>query len=117
MDSGYFGHFPVHFGLYLAVRRHRSCFSSPAAANGYGFALLFLPYLSSAFVSTDTMPTWLQWIASNQPITPIIESLRSLLTGTEMQNHLWLAVVWCLVLLAGSLFWSNWAFQRKSNRR
>ena len=46
---------------------------SPEGANGYGFVLLFLPYLSSAFVPVGTMPTWLQWFADNQPITPIIE--------------------------------------------
>jgi ABC-2 type transport system permease protein len=37
--------------------------SSPEAANGYGFILMFLPYVSSAFVPVDTMPAWLQWIA------------------------------------------------------
>ena len=40
---------------------------SPEAASGYGFIILFLPYLSSAFVPVETMPTWLQWIAENQP--------------------------------------------------
>ena len=49
---------------------------SPEAASGYGFIILFLPYLSSAFVPVETMPSWLQWIAENQPVTPIIETIR-----------------------------------------
>ena len=53
--------------------------SSPDAASGYGFILLFLPYVSSAFVPVETMPEWLQWIAENQPITPVIETIRGLL--------------------------------------
>jgi ABC-2 type transport system permease protein len=46
--------------------------SSPEAASGYGFFLMFLPYLSSAFVPVDTMPQWLRPIAEHQPLTPII---------------------------------------------
>jgi len=58
--------------------------SSPEAAAGYGFILMFLPYLSSAFVPVDTMPEWLQWVARHQPLTPIIETIRALLMGTEI---------------------------------
>jgi len=90
---------------------------SPSAASGYGFALLFLPYLSSAFVPTNTMPVWLRGIANNQPITPVIESIRGLLTGTPIHNQMWLAIGWCLLLLIGSLLWSMWTFHRKSGRR
>ncbi len=57
--------------------------SSPDAASGYGFILLFLPYLSSAFVPVETMPTWLQWFSANQPITPLIETIRGLLMGGD----------------------------------
>ena len=59
---------------------------SPEAASGYGFIILFLPYLSSAFVPVDTMPTWLQWIAENQPVTPIIETIRGLLFGSSPRD-------------------------------
>lgn len=90
---------------------------SPSAASGYGFILLFLPYLSSAFVSTDTMPTWLQGIAEHQPITPVIETIRDLLTGNSIQNSLWWAIGWCLLLLVLSLVWGIWAFRRKAGRR
>lgn len=90
---------------------------SPAAASGYGFALLFLPYLSSAFVPTDTMPSWLQGVANHQPITPVIETIRGLLTGTPLDNSAWWAVGWCLLILALAFIWSISSFRKKAGRR
>ncbi len=90
---------------------------SPEAANGYGFIILFLPYLSSAFVPVTTMPEWLQWVAEHQPVTPIIEALRSLLMGTPMGDAGWWAIGWCLVILAISFAWGGWLFRRKAGRR
>lgn len=90
---------------------------SPEAASGYGFIILFLPYLSSAFVPIPTMPDWLQWIADNQPITPIIEAIRSLLMGTPMDDSGWWAIGWCLAILAFSFAWGAWLFRRKAGRR
>ena len=69
------------------------------------------------FVPVETMPDWLQWVAENQPITPIIETLRSLLMGTPMGDAAWWAVGWCLVIIAGSVAWGRWLFRRKSGRR
>ncbi|AZN39759.1 ABC transporter permease [Paenibacillus albus] len=90
---------------------------NPSAASGYGFALLFLPYLSSAFVPTDTMPIWLRGVAEHQPITPVIETIRGLLNGTPIHNNGWLAIAWCLGLLAIAFIWCNLVFKRKSGRR
>lgn len=58
------------------------------------FVVLFLPYLSSAFVPTETLPTWLRGFAEHQPLTPLIDALRSLLIGTPMGNSLQLALLW-----------------------
>ncbi|AZS16408.1 ABC transporter permease [Paenibacillus lutimineralis] len=90
---------------------------SPAAASGYGFVLLFLPYLSSAFVPTSTMPVWLQGVANNQPITPVIETIRALLMGNPVHDHIWWALGWCVLILAASLIWSTWLFHRKAGQR
>lgn len=91
--------------------------STPAAASGYGFIILFLPYLSSAFVPTSTMPKWLQGVAENQPITPIIETIRSLLVGGEIGNHIWWAIGWCLLILILAILWSAWTFKKKAGNR
>jgi ABC-2 type transport system permease protein len=52
---------------------------NPEAANGFTFIFMFLPYVSSAFVPPETMPSWLRWFAHNQPITPVTETVRGLL--------------------------------------
>src|SRR5690606_4625529 len=78
---------------------------SPESANGYGFLLLFLPYASSAFVPVETMPSWLRGFSEHQPITPVIETIRGLLTGTESGTAGPLALAWRVgvVLVAGLL--------------
>jgi len=91
--------------------------SSPEAASGYGFFLMFLPYLSSAFVPVESMPEWLQGIAENQPLTPIIETIRGLLLGTEIGNSGWLAVGWCAFLLIVSVVLTKVLFRKKAGRR
>ncbi|KHK95626.1 multidrug ABC transporter permease [Microbacterium mangrovi] len=85
---------------------------SPEAASGYGFIVMFLPYLSSAFVPVDTMPAWLQWVAENQPITPIIETIRGLLMGTPLGTEPWWALGWIAVIVAVSAVWGAWLFRR-----
>lgn len=73
---------------------------SPEAANGYGFLLLFLPYLSSAFAPVATMPAWLQPVAGHQPVTPVVDALRALLSGNAAGFDLVLATMWGLGLTA-----------------
>ena len=91
--------------------------SSPEAASGYGFFLMFLPYLSSAFVPVESMPEWLQGIAENQPLTPIIETIRGLLLGTEIGNSGWLAVGWCAFILVVAVVLTRILFRAKAGRR
>jgi ABC-2 type transport system permease protein len=86
---------------------------SPEAASGYGFILMFLPYLSSAFVPVETMPGWLQWIARNQPVTPIIETLRGLLMGSPTGTEPLWAVGWCLAITIAASAWGAWLFRRR----
>jgi ABC-2 type transport system permease protein len=77
--------------------------SSPEAAGGFSFVVMFLPYVSSAFVRPDTMPAGLQAIASHQPITPITETVRALLMGTAGGDGA-VALAWCAGgIVAGSV--------------
>ncbi|MFD6107448.1 ABC transporter permease [Nocardia salmonicida] len=68
---------------------------NPEAANGFTFLFMFLPYVSSAFVPTESMPVWLHGFAENQPVTPVIETMRGLLMGTPIGDSGLLAVLWC----------------------
>jgi ABC-2 type transport system permease protein len=90
--------------------------NSAEAASGFTFFVLFLPYLSSAFVPTDTMPAALRAIADHQPITPIIETVRGLLIGTPIGSSGWLALAWCGSLLLASYFTASALFRRRSAR-
>lgn len=90
---------------------------SPEGANGYGFILLFLPYLSSAFVTVESMPDWLRPVAEHQPITPIVETIRALLMGTAVDSEPYWAVFWCLLILTLAVTWGAWLFRRRAGRR
>lgn len=76
---------------------------TPEGASAMSFVLLFLPYLSSAFVPVHTLPRWLQGFAEHTPFTPIIESVRALLFGAPTGGHLLPALAWLLGLLAAGV--------------
>jgi len=84
---------------------------TPDAANGFTFVVMFLPYASSAFVPVHTMPSWLHGFANNQPITPVIESMRGLLLSTAVGNGPGLAVAWCAGILLAALAASTLLFR------
>lgn len=88
---------------------------SPEAANGYGFVLLFLPYLSSAFVPIATMPDWLQPIARHQPMGPLVDALRALLVGTG-EAHLLPPLAWSIGITAGAMVLTAVALRRSGDR-
>ena len=87
---------------------------SPEAAGGFSFLIMFLPYPSSAFVPIDTMPTWMHGFADNQPVTPVIETLRGLLLGTPVGASPGRAVAWCLGILVASVAASGVLFRRRT---
>jgi ABC-2 type transport system permease protein len=91
--------------------------SSADAAMSYGFVLLFLPYVSSAFVPVETMPEWLRGFAEHQPLTPIIETIRGLITGRSVGPELWAALAWCAGILVVGIVLSVVLFARRSGRR
>jgi ABC-2 type transport system permease protein len=87
---------------------------SPEAASGFGFAVMFLPYPSSAFVPIDTMPSWLRTFAEHQPITPVTESLRGLLLGTPVGDNPWQALIWSAGILLVAIAASGVLFRRRT---
>lgn len=63
------------------------------------YPLIFLPFISSAFVPTDSMPKVVRAFANNQPVTSIVESIRALLSGQPVGNHIWIALAWCVGIM------------------
>jgi ABC-2 type transport system permease protein len=84
---------------------------SVEAASNAALPLQFLPFIGSAIVPTDSMPAVMRAFAENQPFTPIIETLRGLLMGTEIGDSALLAVAWCAVLALAGYLWA--AFNRE----
>lgn len=80
----------VYFGLRA---------KSTEGAGSFSYLLMLLIFISPSFVPTNSMTPALRGFAENQPFTPIIETMRSLLTTGTAGNKLWLAVGWCAVLL------------------
>lgn len=77
---------------------------SPESAGTFSFFMLFLPYVSSGFLPVETLPSWLHGFAENQPITPMVETLRGLLMGTPIGSSAALALIWFVgIALAGAV--------------
>ena len=77
--------------------------SSPEAANGIGFTLIFpITFISAAFVPVESMPAGLEQVAEANPVTVVVDAMRALWLGAPAGNSIWLAVVWCFVLIARS---------------
>jgi ABC-2 type transport system permease protein len=89
---------------------------TPAGANSLSLSIIALPFVSSAFVPTGSMPAGVGWFAHNQPFTPIIETLRGLLTGTPIDHSALLAVAWCAVIGAGGYLWARGLYNRDPAR-
>jgi ABC-2 type transport system permease protein len=85
---------------------------TPAGANSLSLLIVVLPFISSAFVPTATMPAGAAWFARNQPFTPIIQTLRGLLTGTAIGNDAALAVAWCAGISLLGYLWARRLYNR-----
>lgn len=80
---------------------------TPEAASNAPMPLVFLPFLGSGFVPTDSMPTALRWFAEYQPFTPIMQTVRGLLLGTPIGDNAALALAWCAGIGAASYLWAK----------
>ncbi|KAB2367182.1 ABC transporter permease [Actinomadura montaniterrae] len=85
---------------------------TPEAASNAPMPLVFLPFLGSGFVPTDSMPTALRWFAEYQPFTPIMQTLRGLLLGTHIGNDAAIAVAWCAGIAVVSYLWAKHTFNK-----
>jgi ABC-2 type transport system permease protein len=87
------------------------------AASYASLPVTLLPILSSAFAPTSRMSSGVRAFTEHQPYTPIIETLRSALTGTPIGPHLPAAVIWCAVMALGGYLWAQARFTRPPTPR
>ncbi|MEU8117725.1 ABC transporter permease [Spirillospora sp. NPDC049024] len=85
---------------------------TPEAASNAPMPLVFLPFLGSGFVPTDSMPTVLRWFAEYQPFTPIMETVRGLLLGTPIGDSAAIATAWCAGIGVVSYLWAKRTFNK-----
>ncbi|MGP3961427.1 ABC transporter permease [Nonomuraea sp. 3N208] len=82
-------------------------------ASAFSYPLIFLPFLSSAFVPTDTMPGPLRVFAENQPVTSIVNAIRALFTEQPVGTDIWIALAWCVGILIVAYAFAMNTYRRK----
>jgi len=82
-------------------------------ASAFSYPLIFLPFVSSAFVPTETMPGPVAWFAENQPVTPIVNTIRNLLAGQPVGDDIWIALAWCVGILVVAYTFAMVTYRRK----
>ncbi|MFS0673546.1 ABC transporter permease [Ornithinibacillus sp. 179-J 7C1 HS] len=86
---------------------------SMEGATAYSYPLIFLPFISSAFVPTETMPTIVRVFAENQPVTSIVNSIRALLYQGTVGSDIWIALAWCVGIMIVAYFFASKTFKRQ----
>lgn len=81
-------------------------------ASAFSYPLIFLPFISSAFVPTDTMPPVVRAFAENQPVTAIVDAIRSLLASQPVGADLWVALAWCVGITVVAYFFAMRIYKR-----
>ncbi|MHA7617893.1 ABC transporter permease [Cellulosimicrobium cellulans] len=82
-------------------------------ASAFSYPLIFLPFISSAFVPTDSMPGPVAWFAENQPVTAIVDTLRSLFAGQPVGSDIWVALGWLVGILVLAYAWATATYRRR----
>ena len=82
------------------------------AAIAFSYPLIFLPFISSAFVPTQTMPSVVRAFAEHQPVTSIVNSIRALLSGSPVGSELWIALAWCVAIMLDAYLFAARAYQK-----
>jgi ABC-2 type transport system permease protein len=82
-------------------------------ASAFAYPIIFLPFISSAFVLTTTMPAPVRAFAENQPVTAIVNTIRDLFTQQPVSNDVWIALAWCLGTLVIAYALAMATYRRK----
>lgn len=82
-------------------------------ASVIAFAFHLLPFISSAFVPTKSMPPFVRAFAENQPVTFIVDAIRSLLAGQPVGNGIWVALAWCVGVMLLAYVFAMWVYKKR----
>ncbi|MDQ2807057.1 MAG: ABC transporter permease [Chloroflexota bacterium] len=86
---------------------------SPDGAGAFSYPIILLPFISSAFVPTTSMPTVVRVFAENQPVTAIVETIRALLSGHPVSAAIWVALAWCVGILVVAYIFAMRAYNKR----
>ncbi|MEV4136739.1 ABC transporter permease [Dactylosporangium sp. NPDC049742] len=87
--------------------------SSIEGASAFSYPLIFLPFISSAFVPTETMPGPVRAFAEHQPVTSIVDAIRDLYTQQPVGTDIWIALGWCVAILVVAYIFANMSYRRR----
>ncbi|MFI0355812.1 ABC transporter permease [Actinomadura sp. 9N407] len=82
-------------------------------ANAFAYPLIFLPFISSAFVPTGTMPGPVRAFAEHQPVTSIVNTIRALFTQQPVDSGIWTALAWCAGILVIAYLFAGISYRRR----
>ncbi|GAA1023465.1 MULTISPECIES: ABC transporter permease [Amycolatopsis] len=86
---------------------------SADGASAFSYPLIFLPFVSSAFVPTGTMPGPVRAFAEHQPVTSIVNTIRDLFAERPVGSGIWTALAWCVGILVVAYVFANVIYRRK----
>jgi ABC-2 type transport system permease protein len=84
-------------------------------ASAFSYPIIFLPFISSAFVATATMPGPVRAFAENQPVTPIVNTIRNLYAQQPVSTDIWIALVWCVGILIVAYIFAMAAYRHRNS--
>ncbi|WP_406058471.1 ABC transporter permease [Micromonospora sp. NBC_00860] len=82
-------------------------------ASAFSYPLVFLPFVSSAFVPTASMPGPVRAFAEHQPVTAIVNAIRDLFAQKPIGSGIWTALAWCVGILVVAYLFANLTYRRK----
>ncbi len=88
--------------------------TSVDGAGAFSYPLIFLPFISSAFVPTATMPPLVRAFAEHQPVTAIVEAIRALLSAQPVGSDLWVALAWCIGIMLAAYIWAMRIYRKRA---
>lgn len=82
--------------------------------SAFSYPLIFLPFISSAFVPAESMTSVVRAFAENQPVTSIVEAIRALLSGQPVGNEIWIALLWCVGIMLVAYAWAMRIYKKRA---